>query len=124
MDNRPMTSGGGLSNSKLALATATPADVPTGVTFYAGDKTLKTGTGFTASSGNKETNGGSQDIRRDESNRVASANTYMKVNVSVSGRKVIVSAYAHFHVNQNNAGGLTVGTGDYSGCSLNFEIPF
>lgn len=37
-------SGGGLSNSKLALANATAADVAEGKTFYAGDKTLKTGT--------------------------------------------------------------------------------
>ena len=36
--------GGGLSNSKLALADATPATVLEGKTFYAGsDKTLKTG---------------------------------------------------------------------------------
>ena len=36
-------SGGGLSNSKLALANATAADVAEGKTFYAGNKTLKTG---------------------------------------------------------------------------------
>ena len=36
--------GGGLSNSKLAEATATEADVLAGKTFYAGDKELKTGT--------------------------------------------------------------------------------
>lgn len=37
--------GGGLSNSKLALATAETDDVRAGKTYYAGDKTLKTGTG-------------------------------------------------------------------------------
>ena len=36
---------GGLSNSKLKLATATESDVASGKTFYAGDKTIKTGTG-------------------------------------------------------------------------------
>lgn len=36
--------GGGLSNSRLALANATAADVAEGKTFYAGDKALKTGT--------------------------------------------------------------------------------
>ena len=36
--------GGGLSNSKLALADATPAAVLEGKTFYASDKVLKTGT--------------------------------------------------------------------------------
>lgn len=36
--------GGGLTNSKLALATAAPSDVISGKTFYAGDKVLKTGT--------------------------------------------------------------------------------
>lgn len=36
--------GGGLSNSKLALATALVSDVAAGKTFYAGDKALKTGT--------------------------------------------------------------------------------
>ena len=35
--------GGGLSNSKLALADATPATVLEGKTFYAGSKTLKNG---------------------------------------------------------------------------------
>lgn len=36
-------SGGGLSNSKLALATAKEEDVTSGKTFYSGDKELKTG---------------------------------------------------------------------------------
>lgn len=36
--------GGGVGNSKLALATATESDVLSGAKFYAGDKTLKTGT--------------------------------------------------------------------------------
>ena len=36
-------SGGGLSNSKLALATAVESTVLAGNTFYAGDKTLRTG---------------------------------------------------------------------------------
>ena len=36
--------GGGLTNSKLALATAEPSDVISGKTFYAGSKTAKTGT--------------------------------------------------------------------------------
>lgn len=38
-----MTAGGGLSNSKLELATAGTGDVLSGKKFYAGDKTLKTG---------------------------------------------------------------------------------
>lgn len=37
--------GGGLSNSALALATATETDVSAGKTFYSGDKELRTGTG-------------------------------------------------------------------------------
>lgn len=37
-------SGGGLSNSKLALATAVESTVLAGNTFYAGNKTLRTGT--------------------------------------------------------------------------------
>lgn len=36
--------GGGLSNSKLTLATAVQSDVTLGKTFYAGNKELKTGT--------------------------------------------------------------------------------
>lgn len=36
--------GGGLTNSKLALANAAAGDVIKGKTFYAGDKNLKTGT--------------------------------------------------------------------------------
>ena len=39
----------GLSDEDLAKATATPGDVTAGKTFYAGDRTLKTGT---ASAGN------------------------------------------------------------------------
>lgn len=39
----------GLSDADLALANATPEDVTSGKTFYAGDRTLKTGT---ASAGN------------------------------------------------------------------------
>lgn len=43
-DTINFNSGGGLSNSKLALATAVPSDVALGKTFYAGNKELKTGT--------------------------------------------------------------------------------
>lgn len=43
MGTAPYTPGG-LGNSKLKLATATAADVASGKTFYAGDKTIKTGT--------------------------------------------------------------------------------
>ena len=43
MGTAPYTPGG-LSNSKLKLATATANDVASGKTFYAGDKTIKTGT--------------------------------------------------------------------------------
>lgn len=38
-----MTAGGGLTTSKLALATAQAAEVLSGKTFYAGDKAIKTG---------------------------------------------------------------------------------
>ena len=44
MDVINMIGGGGLSSSALALANAAEADVVSGKTFYAGDKTLKTGT--------------------------------------------------------------------------------
>ena len=44
MGEAPHTAGGALGNSKLKLATATAADVASGKTFYAGDKTIKTGT--------------------------------------------------------------------------------
>lgn len=39
-----ISAGGGLSKSKLALANAALSDVLSGKTFYAGDKTLHTGT--------------------------------------------------------------------------------
>ena len=45
MGEAPHTAGGALGNGKLKLATATAADVASGKTFYAGDKTIKTGTG-------------------------------------------------------------------------------
>lgn len=40
----PQTAGGGLSNSKLALANAKTGEVLSGKGFYAGDKVLKKGT--------------------------------------------------------------------------------
>lgn len=40
----PRTAGGGLSNSKLALANAQTGEVLAGKGFYAGDKSLKKGT--------------------------------------------------------------------------------
>lgn len=43
MADTMISAGGGLSKSKLALATATESDVVSGKTFYAGDKVLKTG---------------------------------------------------------------------------------
>ena len=43
MGEAPHTAGGALGNGKLKLATATASDVASGKTFYAGDKTLKTG---------------------------------------------------------------------------------
>lgn len=43
MGTAPYTPGG-LSNSKLKVATAAESDVVSGKTFYAGDKTIKTGT--------------------------------------------------------------------------------
>lgn len=43
MGEAPHTAGGALGNGKLKLATATAADVSSGKTFYAGDKTIKTG---------------------------------------------------------------------------------
>lgn len=78
---------------------------------------------FSAGSGNRETTGNSQEMRRDEGNHLAYAHTYMKVNVTVQGRKVIVSGDAHFHVDNNGTSGI-VGTGDYSSCNLYFEVPF
>ena len=44
-------SGGGVSNTKLAQATATAADVRKGKTFFAGDKELKTGAGGVGATG-------------------------------------------------------------------------
>ena len=44
MGEAPHTAGGALGNGKLKLATATENDVASGKTFYAGDKTIKTGT--------------------------------------------------------------------------------
>ena len=44
MADTMISAGGGLSKSKLALANAALSDVLSGKTFYAGDKTLHTGT--------------------------------------------------------------------------------
>ena len=44
MTHKAMVLGAGLKEAELALATATEADVLKGKTFYAGSKTLKTGT--------------------------------------------------------------------------------
>lgn len=45
MADTMINAGGGLSKSKLALATAATSNVLKDKTFYAGDKELKTGTG-------------------------------------------------------------------------------
>ena len=45
MGEAPHTAGGALSNGKLKLADAVASNVLKGKKFYAGDKTLKTGTG-------------------------------------------------------------------------------
>lgn len=44
MSEKVLNPSNGLSSSKLKSATATPADVISGKTFYSGDKTLKSGT--------------------------------------------------------------------------------
>ena len=44
MTHKAMVLGAGLKEAELALATATETDVTEGKTFYAGNKTLKTGT--------------------------------------------------------------------------------
>lgn len=44
MGNTLMSASGGLSNKKLLLATASPDDVISDKSFYAGDKIIKTGT--------------------------------------------------------------------------------
>lgn len=51
MDLLNPAAGGGLSNAKLAAATAKPSEVAKGKTFYAGDKNLQTGTGPRSQSG-------------------------------------------------------------------------
>lgn len=95
--------------------------VPKG--WHNGAGSVSSPANFSAGSGNRETTGNSQEMRRDEGNHLAYAHTYMKVNVTVQGRKVIVSGDAHFHVDNNGTSGI-VGTGDYSSCNLYFEVPF
>lgn len=95
--------------------------VPKG--WHNGAGSVSSPANFSASSGNRDATGGQQEMRRDEGNRLAYANTFMRVNVSVQGRKVVVSATAYFHVTNNGTTGI-VGDGDYSQCNLNFEIPF
>ena len=76
-------SGGGLSASKLALATAAAADVLSGKTFYAGDKEIKTGSlqkGLTRVSG---------------SVTVDTDYTTMKKTVTLSGTvKTLIGTYS------------------------------
>ena len=76
-------SGGGLSASKLALATAAAADVLSGKTFYAGDKEIKTGSlqkGLTRVSG---------------SVTVDTDYTTMKKTVTLSGTiRTLIGTYA------------------------------
>lgn len=94
--------------------------IPVG--YHNGSGYVSSPSNFSAKSGNKEKNGGSVEIRRDEGNRTSSANTYMRISATVSGRKVTVSGYAHFHVSGGASG--TLGQGDYSVCTINFELPF
>lgn len=61
MGTAPYTPGG-LSNSKLKLADATTGNVLKGKNFYAGDKTLKTGTGvLTPNTSSTNVNGAGAD---------------------------------------------------------------
>lgn len=59
--------GGGLSNGKLAQATATPADVLSGKTFFAGGREMQTGTLVTP----KEKSGTTTEIDPDKSKTIA-----------------------------------------------------
>lgn len=59
MGEAPHTAGGALSKGKLKLADAATGNVLKGKKFYAGDKTLKTGTGvLTPNTSSTYVNGG------------------------------------------------------------------
>lgn len=113
--------GGNRGNWSSSVNAGSSISIPKG--WHNGAGSVSSPANFSASSGDKTTTGGQQEMRRDEGNRLAYANTYMKVNVSVQGRKVVVSATANFHVTNNGTTGI-VGDGDYSQCWLNFEVPF
>lgn len=113
--------GGNRGNWSTSVNAGSSVNIPKG--WHNGAGSVSSPANFSAESGDRATTGGQQEMRRDEGNRLAYANTYMKVNVSVQGRKVIVSANANFHVTSNGTTGI-VGDGDYSPCSLYFEVPF
>lgn len=69
MGTAPYTPGG-LSNSKLKLATATVADVASGKTFYAGDKTIKTGSAGIKSLQTAGATGGSPSLQTSAKYRI------------------------------------------------------
>lgn len=85
MGEAPHTAGGALSNGKLKLADAVAGDVKSGKKFYAGDKTLKTGTWVPALKLIKE---GSVTV-----------NAQARINLTVSG----YSEYYCFHSDGNSA---------------------
>lgn len=111
--------GGGLSASKLALATATEADVLANSTFYAKDKTLRTGNvprrgnwGATIAPGESVT---VPDGKHDGGGRV-SAKALKTVTITM--------APSSMYWSYTFAGGTLVGIRDIAGSAYNSDIEY
>lgn len=117
MADTMMSAGGGLSKTKLALATATEADVLANSTFYAKDKTLRTGNvprrgnwGATIAPGESVT---VPDGKHDGGGRV-SAKALRTVTMNVASWP---HAYPEMEWNYTLTGGTLVGIASLDGAS-------
>lgn len=83
-----VTASGGLSNGKLALATADTEDVLAGKTYYAGDKEIKTGTMI---------NRGAWSATVNPTKSVAIPQGYHNGNGKVTANKAHITLYANYY---------------------------
>lgn len=82
-----------------------------------------TGGSNLSGSGNKSQDGNRVEIRRDEGNHLAYANSYVSATVDIYGRAVHVRVTAGFHLDADGVGGLLQSSGNHSETTFDLFIP-